>query len=200
MTGYIMSGRIVLAVSMLVSAIMVLYGIVNVSPITATIALISCICIAVMLLDHNYAVDPRIALISSVTILIASLLVQSYPYVPGTVSRTEWGHVIGIFYWIAAYPVSFLMIQIVVVKTNARYNFPLLSGLPVFLTCAQVVIGWVVVSLFCNSEINTEFTGVELVTSLFVSLVLSAFCALILWKLIRRKHFVLNCDTCGVKL
>jgi hypothetical protein len=195
-----MDGRIALATSMSVSAIMVLYGIINVSPITSTIALISVLCIAIMLSDRNYAVDPRIAVISSVTIVIASLLVQFYPYVPGTVSRTEWGHVIGIFYWIAAYPVSFLMIQVVVIKANARYNFPLLSGLPVFLTGAQVVIGWVVVSLFCNSEINTEFTGVELVTSLFVGLILSVFCALILWKLIRRKHFVLNCDTCGVKL
>lgn len=195
-----MDGRIALAASMSVSAIMVLYGIINVSPITSTIALISVICIAIMIMDRNYTVDPRIAVISSVTILIASLLVQFYPYVPGTVSRTEWGHVIGIFYWIAAYPVSFLMIQVTVIKANARYNFPLLSGLPVFLTGAQLVIGWVVVSLFCNAEINTKFTGVELVTSLFVSLVLSAFCALILWKLIRRKHFVLNCDTCGVKL
>ncbi len=195
-----MDGRIVLGTSMLVSAIMVIYGIVNVSPITSTIALISFLCVAIMLLDRNYAVDPKIAIISAVTIVIASLLVEFYPYVPGTVSRTEWGHVIGIFYWMAAYPVSFLMIQVAVIKANARYNFPLLSGLPVFLTGAQVVIGWVVVSLFCNSEINTKFTGVELVTSMFVSLVLSVFCALVLWKWIRRKHFVLNCDTCGVKL
>jgi hypothetical protein len=195
-----MDRKIGLVVSLVISVIMVIFGVINVLPIISTVALIAATCMVFLLSSRNVVVDPTIAILAVAMIVIVSIISFTYQYVPDTVNRTIWGHVMGIFYWMAAYPVSFLILEVLVVKTGARYNFPLLAGLPIFLTCAQEAIAWVLVSFLCHSQIDVgQFSAIELITSMFMSIVLSALAAIVVWKVLRKKHFVLNDETIGVK-
>jgi hypothetical protein len=195
-----MDGKIGLVASLVISAIMVIFGVINVLPITSTVALIAVLCMVFLLSSRNVVINPTMGILAAIMIVIVSMISFAYPYVPDTVNRTMWGHVMGIFYWMAAYPVSFLILEVLVVKTGARYNFPLLAGLPIFLTCAQEAIAWVLVSFLCHSQIDAgQFSAIELITSMFMSIVLSALAAIVVWKVLRKKHFVLNDEAIGVK-
>lgn len=196
-----MSEKAGLVLSLVISVVMVIYGIIEVLPVPATVAFINLLCVIILLFKSNkIKINFTVAILSSLIIVIVSIISYAYPYVPGTVDRVLWGHIMGMLYWTATYPVSFLILEVLAITKGAKFNFPLLACLPIFLTCSQIAIAWTFASIFCGTQIDTsQFTATELITSIFVSTVLSLIAALIIWKIIKKKHFVLSEKTCVVK-
>ena len=199
--GDYMDGRVGSIVALVVFVTVIIYGALNELPIFATISFIAVVCLCIdLLVSRRIIVNSRIALIAAVLTVIGTVIMSIFPYVPGTVDRVIWGHVSGILYWVAAYPVSYLILETVSVTAGAKYNYPLLSGLPVFITCAQEVLAWIMVSIFYTVQIDSEqIATVEVISSMIIGIMLSIVVGVIIGRIVKRKRFVLNEETCGVK-
>jgi len=199
--GDYMDGRVGSIVALVVFVTVIIYGALNELPIFATISFIAVVCLCIdLLVSRRIVVNSRIALIAAVMTVIGTVIMSIFPYVPGTVDRVIWGHVSGILYWVAAYPVSYLILETVSVTAGAKYNYPLLSGLPVFITCAQEVLAWIMVSIFYTVQIDSEqIATVEVISSMIIGIMLSIVVGIIIGRIVKRKRFVLNEETCGVK-
>jgi hypothetical protein len=212
--GY-MDGRVGSITALVMFVIVIIYGALNELPIFVTVSFIAVVCLCIELLNsrrnivnqktsvlvtYKIVVNPKIALLAAIMTVAGTVVMSIFPYVPGTVDRVMWGHVSGILYWMAAYPISFLILETLAVTTRAKYNYPLLSGLPVFITCAQEVLAWIVVSIFYTVQIDSEqIATVEVIASMVTGIILSIIAGIIIGRIVKRKRFVLKDDTCGVK-
>jgi len=210
-----MDGRVGSVTALVMFVIVIIYGAWNELPIFAAISFIAAVCLCIELLNsyrrivnnktallvtYRIVVNPKTALIAAVMTVAGVVVMSAFPYVPGTVDRVIWGHVSGILYWVAAYPVSFLILETLAVTTRAKYNYPLLSGLPVFITCAQEVLAWIVVSIFYTVQIDSEqIATVEVIASMITGIMLSIVVGVVIGRIAKRKRFVLKEETCGVK-
>ena len=194
-----MDGRVGLLVALLLSVIVVVFGMLNMLPVPMTAALGVVICVSIILLITNRIImNPKTAVIASIMTALISIIAFYYPYVPGTIDRVMWGHVTGILYWVAVYPVSFLILETLTVTTGSKYNFPLLAGLPIFLTCSIEAIAWVITSFLYGFEVDSgQISSAEVITSMFMSITLSIVAGIFIWKSAKKKRFVLNEETCG---
>jgi hypothetical protein len=196
-----MDGRFGSIAALILFVIIFIYGALNDLLIFSTVAFIAIVCLCVNLsVSKRIVVNPRIAIIAAVATLVGILIMSAFFYDPGTIDRVVWGHVSGIMYWMAAYPVSFLILETLAINTGAKYNYPLLSGLPVFIVCAQEVLAWIVVSIFCMPQIDSEqIASVEVIASMITGIMLSIVAGIFVSRIAKRKRFVLNEETSGVK-
>jgi hypothetical protein len=196
-----MDGRVGSITALVIFATVVIYGALNELPIFATVSFIAVVCLCINLsISCRIIVDPKIALVAAIMTVAGTLVMSVFPYVPGTVDRVIWGHASGVLHWAAAYPVSFLILETLAVTAGAKYNYPLLSGLPIFITCAQEVLAWIVVSIFYTVQIDSEqIATVEVIASMITGIILSIIVGVVIGRIVKRKRFVLNEETCGVK-
>jgi hypothetical protein len=194
-----MDGRVGLLAALSLSVIVFIFGVLNTLPVPMTAALGVVICVGIILsVSDRIIVNPKIAIIASLMAALISVIVFYCPYVPGTIDRVLWGHITGVLYWAAVYPVAFLILEALTVTTGSKFNFPLLAGLPVLLACSIEVIAWVITSFFYGLEVDSgQISSVEVITSMFMSFILSLFVGIFIWKVARKKRFVLSEETCG---
>ncbi len=195
-----MDGRFETIVCSVVSAAATIYGAYSILPVPATISAVIFLCTIVIAISPSCSsINSRIIFISVCAVVLVSIASAMFEHIPDSVDRTSWGHLMGAIYWIAVYPAAFLVMEVMVIVAGAKYNFPLLAGLPILIACSLETIAWILASFLCGSQIDSkEFSATEVVTSLFMSLVLSAISAPVVWELTRRSHFIMNDESLGV--